>query len=400
MVTILTDTQRQLVEEYYGYAVFLAYKMGRSYIRPFFDLDDIRQSALIGLIAAACKYDSSRDCSFRSYSYRRIIGEIQDAFRALSCYSRSEFKSLNAHHKQYTERTISCDADLDILEDAKYSLNFDCVGSLDSKKLQLRFATLLLRLSFKQRYVLTQHYIKDRSLWNIGQDLGLTEPTVSAHLGKAKRKIRDLLKENGINSIDTFMRSTILMDDTQQSSNTPIVIGQIWKHRIACYVVSIMDITEQVVYYQRIIPLTSSVHARICNRDIEGFMTRFVLTEHTVEDLKASVQQKLCLRDIKRSAGKTAFIVPVDLYSSAFVSLVDALVRCGPIEDNTIVSNLLMEFRSFDIVMAMLMDIAHNESRTDLHNQETRTSLLKKYTDDYKKMWETKQVQVHIEIIQ
>ena len=55
----------------------LIYKLARNY-SIYYNIDDLYQAGIIGIIKAYKKYDKSSSCKFSSYAYKYILGEMID----------------------------------------------------------------------------------------------------------------------------------------------------------------------------------------------------------------------------------------------------------------------------------------------------------------------------------
>ena len=55
----------------------MVYKLAYNYSR-YYNIDDLYQAGMIGLIKAYKKFDKSSSCKFSSYSYKYILGEMID----------------------------------------------------------------------------------------------------------------------------------------------------------------------------------------------------------------------------------------------------------------------------------------------------------------------------------
>lgn len=107
----MTDAQRDLVEA----NIQLAYKLIHKTPRPHqstsvLDIEDIGQCAILGLIAAAKRFDPSRGWRFSTYAATRIRGAILDAYRAYDTLDRKHRLEMRAAgrtvaHEEVTELT-------------------------------------------------------------------------------------------------------------------------------------------------------------------------------------------------------------------------------------------------------------------------------------------------------
>jgi len=62
---------------------------------PFVGYDEFQSAAYLGLVEAANRFDPSRDTSFKSFAYVRIIGAIKDYLREISWGSRRFIQTMS-----------------------------------------------------------------------------------------------------------------------------------------------------------------------------------------------------------------------------------------------------------------------------------------------------------------
>jgi RNA polymerase sigma factor for flagellar operon FliA len=202
------------------------------------DLDDMVHAGVMGLFDAAIKYDNNKQVTFQSYAKHRIKGAILDSLRDLDWASRD----LRRRHKLLEEITREIQAtlernptDQEIAErmgmdlerwrlvaselrmvglmsassravesenqtvpefPAKDDLNPDVLAG--KRQLHEVLATAVKCLPERYQTVIKMYYSGERTMREIGDELGINESRVSQIHKAALDKMNDNLQQSGI----------------------------------------------------------------------------------------------------------------------------------------------------------------------------------------------------------
>lgn len=201
------------------------------------DLQDLMSSAMIGLINAADRFDTSRGVLFKTFAEQHIRGTILDELRSYDVLSRSmrdKYKRLerelhrleSALGRNPTSEEVA--AALEITLDDYYELLDDvhvftfislddswegddgsplCLADVlceaEAKNPQQQVISIQLAealgqaidtLPEKERLAVTLYYNEDFNLKEIGETLGLTESRISQIISQAMVRLRSRLR--------------------------------------------------------------------------------------------------------------------------------------------------------------------------------------------------------------
>lgn len=203
-----------------------------------FQLDDLIQAGMIGLLEAMEKYDANRGAKFKTYAEIRVRGAMLDDLRAKDWIPRSvrdnssklesaysDLRSENVDHptdKQLSKQlglkpkelpqfldkskpipllsldnmgTFSgSDEKLDIFETLSDPDEQDVVEKLLNNEAQETVVKAIEALPEKEKLVLSLYYNEDLNLKEIGGVLDITESRVSQLRTKAIAMLRSLMK--------------------------------------------------------------------------------------------------------------------------------------------------------------------------------------------------------------
>ena len=202
----------------------LIYKIIGKY-KSYFELDDLYQVAVIGIIKAYKNYQSNYDTKFTSYAYPYILGEVIkyiNDYRSIKINRNSKLlyaKILRAKEiltqklmKEPTtyELSIFLEIDESIINDvleanAKVdSLDkiistendnlrlYDAFGKLDNNLENYPLIYEISKLSPEERNIIISRYYNDMSQKEVGEALGMYQVEVS----RKEKKILQKLKNN------------------------------------------------------------------------------------------------------------------------------------------------------------------------------------------------------------
>jgi RNA polymerase sigma factor for flagellar operon FliA len=208
------------------------------------EMDDLIQAGILGLFAAAERYDAKKAVPFQLYAKHRIRGAILDSLRALDSTSRD----MRRHQKRAdaaaqelagvlgrspTEGEISEKLGMSLDRWRKLNLNvvrfeslstfsrsndfegprtrdFPC--SVDSypdaalirEELQAKLAEAVKTLPERYQFVVSMYFEEGMTMKEIGKTMGINESRVSQIRTRALKKIAAVLQQFGITSSHAF----------------------------------------------------------------------------------------------------------------------------------------------------------------------------------------------------
>jgi RNA polymerase sigma factor for flagellar operon FliA len=224
----------ELVRENLALVKRIAYHLAAK-LPSTFEIEDLMQAGMIGLLEAAGKFDSSKGASFATYAGIRIRGAMLDDVRKRDWTPRSVYQKhrqvLDAVREIETETGNSAEAPEiadrigvtlseyhEILRDASacqlFSLDETLDESthfgrempashaatpeqaLDSSQRRQCVSDAVLRLPERERMVLSLYYEQEMNLKEIGEVLGVSESRVCQIHGQALIRIRAVVEES------------------------------------------------------------------------------------------------------------------------------------------------------------------------------------------------------------
>jgi RNA polymerase sigma factor for flagellar operon FliA len=183
--------------------------------------EDLYQFGIIGLIEALNRFDPTSGVSFKTFSYKRIFGEIMDAVRRVGILNREQIKEVSRLEKiidnlrqvlqrdpsvteicQNAEMTENEYYDLQMMKSLNFSISLedkvhDDEQSLtrketiadpdlqtpekimDENALKSDLRNIIRALPERERLILALYYYEELTLADIGQVLNITESRVS-----------------------------------------------------------------------------------------------------------------------------------------------------------------------------------------------------------------------------
>lgn len=231
-------SREQLVNEYLPHVKRIVYRIAAR-IPSNIEIDDLMNSAVIGLLEAIDRYDPMRDNKFMTYAIYRIKGAVLSELRARDFLSRSNRRKNRELQQTYLsleqklgrkpnddEVANKLDMDLDEFYKVKDLTNI-CFLSLDeigfSSKLEregvkdylfnnisenavtftkLReteemIAKAINQLNKNEKLVVSMYYTDELTMKEIGKVLNVSESRVSQIHSQAIISLRRLLAKNG-----------------------------------------------------------------------------------------------------------------------------------------------------------------------------------------------------------
>ncbi len=201
----------------------LIYKIISKY-KNYFELDDLYQVAIIGLIKAYRKYNDSYNTKFTTYAYPYILGEVIkyiNDFRSIKLNKNNKVlysKIIKAKEiltqklmKEPTNYELSLFLEIDekvidevmlsnqmvdsldkiIMEDDKNIELYDKVGYIDDRLENYSLKIELDKLSKEEKQIIVARYYEDLSQKEVGEALGMYQVEVSRKEKKILQKLKD-----------------------------------------------------------------------------------------------------------------------------------------------------------------------------------------------------------------
>jgi RNA polymerase sigma factor FliA len=145
-------------------------------------IDDLRSAGLTGLAEAVNRFDDSRGVKFPAYAKLRIRGAIRDYRRDASLLTRSEMAAKSTAQRRLVPET----------EARKVAATGPRPDSLvETRERRERVAAMLETLGERDRYVIRRYFFDERTLLQIGRELGVVESRVSQLCRRALKRLRE-----------------------------------------------------------------------------------------------------------------------------------------------------------------------------------------------------------------
>lgn len=156
--------------------------------------EDIRATALVGLVRAANGYDPARGVPFSSYAGRRIEGELIDWSR------RNDHLTRHARGRAKATGVEAWDAPISLEEIANWPERFEAVApgpddSAGERHLVAAIERAAQALPPRTREILRLYYEEDRTQKEIAARFGVTETRICQLMRAAHGAIREVLGE-------------------------------------------------------------------------------------------------------------------------------------------------------------------------------------------------------------
>jgi RNA polymerase sigma factor for flagellar operon FliA len=213
----MTDTNRDaLILENMGKVQAIVHKIAHR-LPNHIDVEDLINTGVLGLMDAIEKYDSTRECQFKTYAEYRITGAILDQLRALDWVPRSvrqkgrrlenasrkiearegrpatqeelaEFLNvgIDDYHNLRKETEVASQVNMELFA--------PMIGNPvnESRAIETRdfYEKSIAKLDPQERAVILAYFYHDKDLKAIGSVLGVTEGRVSQIRTGALDKLR------------------------------------------------------------------------------------------------------------------------------------------------------------------------------------------------------------------
>ena len=201
----------------------LIYKIINKY-HNYFELDDLYQVAVVGLIKAYNNYHNNYDTKFTTYAFPYVLGEVikyintfksikvsknmrtlylkinkakeiltQKLMKEPSYYELSLFLEIdeNLINEVMKANDIIESLDKVIMEDDKNLELYDKVGYVDENLENYPLKFELNKLSKEEKQIIFARYYEDKSQKEVGEALGMYQVEVSRKEKKILKKLKD-----------------------------------------------------------------------------------------------------------------------------------------------------------------------------------------------------------------
>lgn len=201
----------------------LIYKIINKY-KNYFELDDLYQVAVIGLIKAKNNYNDCYNAKFSSYAYPYILGEVikyinefrnikvsksnrllySKIIKAKEVLSQKLMKEPNTYElslfleidegiidEVLNANVTAFSLDKIISEDGKNLELYDKYGYIETKLENYPLLDEIKKLPIEERKIIIARYYEDMSQKEVGDSLGMYQVEVSRKEKKILKKLRD-----------------------------------------------------------------------------------------------------------------------------------------------------------------------------------------------------------------
>lgn len=228
-----------LVEQHLPYAASIASRVMQG-LSSAVDFDDVMCNARLGLLEAARKFDTSLNVDFKTFAFYRIKGAIYDGLRKTgwiprSLYARIKFEQATNEYLQYMAEkgpsTVrAMDGEMSEVYDTVNSLASIYVVSVDAgeetmeledknnkgieesaefQQIKQHMKDAIESLPDKERKLVKMYYFQNKTLEEVGVDLGLSKSWVSRLHARAIdllfKKIGSRVKTEKSGTVEDFM---------------------------------------------------------------------------------------------------------------------------------------------------------------------------------------------------
>ena len=148
-------------------------------------------AGLLGLVEAADRFDPSRGVPFDAFARRRVHGAVLDFLRAEDPLSRDDRKKRRSGQSDAAEPEFVDFDELAEDEDGSQPGRFD----EESVLVRMRVRSVVGTLPEADQRLLALYYGEERTLREVGAELGVTESRICQRLSGILQKLRTLLAD-------------------------------------------------------------------------------------------------------------------------------------------------------------------------------------------------------------
>lgn len=220
------DNLVKSVDSYLPYVLSIAKQVKKS-LSPSIELDDLVSYGVTGLLEAQKRFDPTLGANFTTFSYYRIRGAIYDGLRKMGWVSRHEYQKIkfgekaNAYLANATNRNS---AFLPLKKSAREEIadlaaqinhlvtifvtSLDGVEendledsnailadvALEKNELRALVKKAIKQLSEEEQNLISLYYFKQKSLEEVGREIGLSKSWTSRRHAQIIEKLSSILK--------------------------------------------------------------------------------------------------------------------------------------------------------------------------------------------------------------
>lgn len=166
---------QNLIEQHVPFANKLAHKRKRTLPR-FIDLEDLKSAAYMGLVEAAGRYNPEMGVAFKTFSYRRIVGAMQDFLR-----EQRWLRGNGPSHMVSLDTTFN---------DEDCALK-DTIEAKPEDQTEACFEVLTMNLDDQAKQVLKFYFIDEYSMKEVGERFNVSESRICQLIKSYKTQIRE-----------------------------------------------------------------------------------------------------------------------------------------------------------------------------------------------------------------
>jgi len=180
---VLDESTRQFCEEHtvrlLPFVEILAHRS-----RLPFPIDDLIQEGAKAVFEALPRWDSSRNVKMETWLQPRVLGAMQD-------YAR-KFKLLAGGKRSRTERVESIDRARTYTDDGKEVSLLAELADTRGVKRGVDWKHLMRGFSKRERLILIDYFLLDRTMKQIAENFGICESRISQNLMNVLTRLREL----------------------------------------------------------------------------------------------------------------------------------------------------------------------------------------------------------------
>ncbi len=178
--------RNDLIEKHTKLIWYIVHRIRKDLKRIPIELEDgdLFGYGVFGLIDALDKFDIRRKTTFKTFSYKRIYGEIIDQIRKISFIPHAEIKK----QKEYIIKIP-----VDDLVDNEAITTEDLHSDLERKILAEEIDSALEKLTKAEREVVIWKILDEKYQSDLAKKINKNEAWVSLQLKNAKKKLKILL---------------------------------------------------------------------------------------------------------------------------------------------------------------------------------------------------------------
>jgi len=156
------------------------------------DRDELIGLGALGWAEARMRFDPNRGVPFAGFAASRIRGAILDGLRRADSLSRGDRRRARAGEGSAAPRIVSDPAEVAAAVDRSTD-ELDTSDHLAREQMRDELRAAVVRLSERERHVLTRHFFDEIPMRAIGEELGVTESRISQIISAALVRLRSAL---------------------------------------------------------------------------------------------------------------------------------------------------------------------------------------------------------------